>query len=253
MFLRGFMYYTFDEVEEKTKELDDTFGKNEDFPYEIKQMCGFNFYDSFIELEKGWVQAPERDACFYCIKTMVELYGNKSEKIRFNEFNNFTNLSANYIPVSKKEIALKRKKNKKASKSIFGLTKKYRKNSNFTNRKSYEKYLKELSSQGISIIRRGKDNLFKDIFLAYGSFDKEENTSIENNKIYVDDKGIKRRTLRKTRNNKNFYYYIKGLNPKNNTFFLSFDSKDDLIESINQEIIKVNKCYGKNINTILDL
>lgn len=77
---------------------------------------GFKCIYNFCLTEYGWVASFE-DCCPYCVHTIINHHGSKEDKLLFNKNHD---LGERYnIPITRKEIALKNKMNRKSDKSRF--------------------------------------------------------------------------------------------------------------------------------------
>jgi hypothetical protein len=113
---------------------------------------GFKCIYNYCKTSKGWFSAFE-DCCPFCVHQIVEEFGTKEDKILFNKNHD---LDEDYnIPLNKKDISEDRKRKRKIKKVSV--------RDKLTN-KELSETLKILKDKKINILRRGKSNLFDDIY-----------------------------------------------------------------------------------------
>jgi len=217
-------YYTLEEVHEYLNFLDNhrvNVRKDVKINREPFYLFGFKCINNFCLTQKGWVASHE-ECCPYCVHSIIKNHGSKEDKIKFN---NNHDLGNNYIvPVTNKEVALNNKKQVKNKKTDPRRNIRERRSRKLARRRGEPVYeyitnkelkesLKLIKSSGISIIRRGKKNLWDDIFRY--SLNPEE------------------------------FIYVKGL--KAMVFIPHISEGENVEEYLKDEIVRQNKRYGLNI------
>jgi hypothetical protein len=207
------VYYTLDELHADLDVLDQhrSTRKRDSDKVDRKPffIFGFKCIYNFCETENGWVASHE-DCCSYCVHCIVSHNGTKKDKIKFNKNND---LPDKYIiAITKKEIAKKNKIAKKSRKNNSSYKRQQIRKNNIT-AKELKVALKKIKDSGISTLRRGKKNLYDDIFRYSG----------KNSKLI----------------------YVKGLNSMQ--FLPVISNGDELHTYIKDEIDRQNKKYELDI------
>lgn len=162
-------------------------------------MYGFDFLYSFIKTSNGWFYFSDDCACFYCFRACVLHNGTREDKIFFNKYNEeIININHKLIPVTNKELAISNKKAVKAKKRKPNF------NINKISNKDLNNVLRSMKQNGVNIIRRGKNNLYKGVYFA--NF-----------------------------NGKDYYFEIKGYNDDYDCphlFMECFSSEDEIFETV---------------------
>jgi len=217
-------YYTLTEVYEYLDVLDEhrvTKRKEIKIDREPFDVFGFKCIYNFCLTQKGWVASHE-DCCPYCVHCIVNNDGSREDRVNFNKNHD---LGEKYnIAVTRKDRAERSKRIRKNKKNDPRRTRQRRmsrrlaklKGSDYIEMSSKElqKGLKDIKKANISILGRGKQNLWNDIF-RYSS-------------------------------NPNEFTYIKGLKPI--YFFPVISEGEDVYDYLIEEIEHQNKRYGLKIN-----
>lgn len=218
-------YYTLEEVHEYLDVLDEHFVNKRNRPKvnrETFDVFDFKCIYNFCLTQNGWVASHE-DCCPYCVHCIVKYHGSKEDKLKFNKNHDLGNKY--YIPITNKEISLENKKNRKYKKKDPRRNIREKRSRKLAIRRGEPVYehitnkelkeaLKLIKSSGISILRRGKRNLWDDIF---------------------------RYSL-----NPNEFIYVKGL--KAMLFIPHISEGENVDKYLKDEIIHQNKRYGLNIS-----
>lgn len=187
------------------------------------QTFGFNCIWNFCETSNGWVASFE-DCCPYCVHIIIKTQGTKEDKEKFNSVHD---LGESYdIPLTRKDIALDKKKNLRRKTRSGTKRRKFRgsRKSRLTRvvqREKLENVLKLLRKDGINILRRGKNNIYKNL------------------------KGVM--LIGEFRGNKGLsgsYLYFKDMDFGSFTSFLCISSEDELLKYAIKTITKYNEDNG---------
>ena len=118
-------------------------------------LASFIIVQDSVRLKGGWVNmAP--CVCVYCLKYAVESHGTHEEKAQFNR--NCSLTEEEWIPVNRKMLADRNNRNKH-------LKRKYPKISERLTNKELACELRLIKAQGISILRRGKRNIYDNLLM----------------------------------------------------------------------------------------